>query len=33
VNMNILAPKMGTLHRGLQTQSDDFLENGFGDYD
>jgi hypothetical protein len=27
VNINILAPKIGALHRGLQAQNTDFLKN------
>jgi hypothetical protein len=33
MNVNILAPKIGALHRGSQKQNCDSLENGNNDFD
>jgi hypothetical protein len=33
INPNTPAPKKGCLQMGLKTQNDDFLENGFNDFD
>jgi hypothetical protein len=33
MNMNITAPKIGTLRMGPKTQNGDLLENGSNDFD
>jgi hypothetical protein len=33
MNPNIPATKIGSLQMGLKTQNDDFLEDGFDDFD